>query len=131
MSAAFSGANAMVIVGTENMDASGWTADPEVNTFDSTTTADAGWDDTTASTSKISGTFDFFYNVTKKPTGAAAGLTPGSTPTLNLYPNQSADSGEVFTGMALITKLSLKSKVKDGFMVTASWVSKHAWTFPS
>ena len=132
MSAAFSGEYANVVSGSLDMDCQGWTADPEANTFDSTTTADLGWDDTTAATSKISGTFDFFYNVSKKPTGATAGLTPGSTvSSLTLYVNKSAYSSETFSGKALITKLSLKSKVKDGFMVTASWVSKGAWTYPS
>lgn len=131
MSAAFSGEYANVVSGSMDMDAQGWTLDPESNVFDSTTTADAGWDDNTAATSKVSGTFDFFYNVAKKPTGASAALTPGSAPTLTLYPNKSAYSSETFSGKALITKLSLKSKVKDGFMVTASFVSKGAWTYPS
>lgn len=131
MSAAFSGAYANVVSGTTDMDAQGWTLDPEVNTFDSTTTADLGWDSTTASTSKVGGSFDFFYNPTKKPTGGAAGLTPGSVVTLTLYPNKNTDSGDTFSGSALITKLSLKSKVKDGFMVSASFVNRGAWTYPS
>ena len=131
MSAAFSGANANVLVGTEDVDATNWSLDPEINSFDSTSTADAGWDDETAATSKASGSFDFFYNVAKKPTGAIGGLTPGATPILYFYPDKAVYSGEVFTGKALITKLSLKSKVKDGFIVTASFKSKGQWTYPS
>lgn len=131
MSAAISGVNGNVLVGTEDMDVMGWSLDPEVNTFDSTTTADAGWDDTTPSTKKVSGSFDFLYNVLKKPTGATAGLTPGSTPTLTLYIDKVNQSGETYSGRALITKLSLKGKVKEGWIVTASFVNKGSWTFPS
>lgn len=131
MSAAISGINGYVKSGTTNMDVTGWSGDPEVNTFDSTTTADGGWDDTSASTKKISGSFDFFYNPAKKPTGAAANLTPGSTPTLSLYIDEVNQPSEVFTGVGLITKLSLKSKVKDGWIVTASFTGKGAWTFPT
>ena len=38
--------------------------------------------------------------------------------------------GTTLTGNGLITKLSLKTKVKDGFMVTASFTSKGTWTLP-
>lgn len=131
MSAAISGKNGYVLSGTTNMDVQGWSLDPEVNSFDSTTTADGGWDDETASTNKVSGSFDFFYNPTKKPTGAGAGLTPGSTPTLQLYIDEVNDPAELFTGKALIKKLSLKGKVKDGWLVTASFVGKGQWTYPS
>ena len=131
MSQAYSGAYANVQSGATDMDAQGWNADVEVNTFDSTTTADNGWDDTTSSTKKIGGAFDFFFNPAKKPTGTTANLTPGSIVSLTLYVDKSVDPGDTLTGSALITKLSLKSKVKDGFMCTASWVNKGAWTLPS
>lgn len=131
MSAAISGKNGYVLAGTTNLDVQGWTLDPEVNTFDSTTTADGGWDDTTASTAKAGGSFDFFYNPSKKPTGATAGLTPGAVRALQLYIDEINSPSEVFGGNALITKLSLKGKVKDGFLVTASFVNKGAWTYPS
>lgn len=129
MSAALSGTHANVFTGSTDLDAGGWSADYEVDTFDSTTTADGGWDDETAATQKISGSFDFFYNPAKKPTGAAQGLIPGSTPTLTLWVNN--PGGDSFTGKALIKKLSLKSKVKDGFLVTATWTNKGVWTVPS
>lgn len=129
MSAALSGVHANVISGSTDMDASGWSADYEVSTFDSTTTADAGWEDETSATQKLSGSFDFFYNALKKPTGSTANLTPGSTPTLVLWVDN--PGGDSWTGKALIKKLSLKSKVKDGFLVTASWTSKGIWTVPS
>jgi hypothetical protein len=129
MSQAFSGVQANVQSGTLDMDASGWSADVDTSTFDSTTTADAGWEDTTLATMKVTGSFDFFYNPAKKPTGSTANLTPGMTPTLTLFVNKT--SGDSLVGVGLITKLSLKSKVKDGFMVTASFTSKSAWTLPS
>lgn len=129
MSTAYSGVNSNVQSGSLDMDASGWSADVEVSTFDSTTTADAGWEDTTAATKKVSGSFDFFYNVAKKPTGATANLTPGSIVTLTLYVNKTIS--ESLVGSALILKLSLKEKVKDGFIVTASFTSKGIWTLPS
>jgi hypothetical protein len=129
MSQAYSGTKANVKSGSTDMDAGGWSADYEISTFDSTTTADGGWEDETAATQKISGSFDFFYNIAKKPTGSTANLTPGSTPTLTLYVN--TVGGDALVGVALVKKLSLKSKVKDGFMVTASFTSKGVWTVPS
>jgi hypothetical protein len=129
MSQAYSGVNANVDSGAIDVDISGWSADVSVNTFDSTTTADGGWDDETPATKRVEGSFDFFYNKSKKPTGATMNLTPGSTPTLTLYVNQ--PDGELLTGKGLIKKLSLKAKVKDGFVVTASFVNKGVWTLPS
>ena len=127
MSQAFSGVLGLVKSGAVDADVSGWSGDLEVETFDSTTTADAGWADITAAAKKITGSFDFFYNTTKKPTGAGLNLTPGATPALTLQ----ATTGEVFSGTALITKLSLKSKVKEGFMCTASFANKGPWTYPT
>lgn len=127
MSSALSGFNGKVRAGSTDMDVSGWSGDPEVDTFDSTTTADAGWEDVTAAAKKISGSFDFFYNTSKKPTGATAGISPGNTVTLAL----DATTGETFTGSALITKLSIKSKAKESITITASFKGKGAWTYPS
>ena len=127
MSIALSGVLGKVVAGATDMDVSGWTLDPEVETFDSTTTADAGWESTTAAAKKISGSFDCFYNTAKKPTGSVAGLTPGNTVTLRL----DATTGESFTGSALITKLSIKSKAKESITVTASFKNVGAWTYPS
>src|SRR6516165_7334376 len=115
MSLAFSGVAANVISGAVDIDAQGWQFDYEVNTFDSTTTADLGWDDETGATQKISGSFDFFYATAKKPTGAGANLKPGSTPTLFLWIVK--PGGDNFTGIGLIKKLSIKSRVKEGIMV--------------
>jgi hypothetical protein len=129
MSQAYSGVGGNVFTGAVDLDAKGWNIDYTVNVFDSTTTADGGWDDETAATQRIEGTVDVFYNILKKPTGATAGLTPGSTPTMKLYVNLAAN--EFFTGKALIKKLSLKSVVKEGFTVTVSFVNKAAWTVPS
>ncbi len=129
MSQAYSGVGANILSGAVDVDAQGWSADVSSNTFDSTTTADAGWDDETSATSRVEGSFDFFWNSTKTPTGSSVNLTPGSTPTLTLYVNKTDNIS--LTGKALIKKLSLKSKVKDGFLVTASFVNKGPWTLPS
>jgi hypothetical protein len=129
MSAAYSGVQANVYTGSLDLDAMGWSADVENAGFDSTTTADAGWEDETSATSKVSGSFDFFYNPLKKPTGATANLTPGNTAALVLWVNKTG--GDNLSGNARIQKLSLKSKVKDGFIVTATFRSKGAWTLPS
>jgi hypothetical protein len=127
MSTAISGVLGTVKSGAVDLDVSGFSFDYEVETFDSTTTADGGWSDETGAAKKISGSFDFFYNTSKKPTGASANLIPGATPTLYLQ----ATTGEVFSGLGLITKLSLKSKVKDGVTVTASFTNKGVWTTPT
>ncbi len=129
MSTAYSGVNANVLSGTLDVDAQGWSADVTVNTFDSTTTADLGWDDETSATSRVEGSFDFFYNPAKAPFGGSANLSPGSTPSMTLYVNKPASIA--LTGTGLIKKVSLKSKVKDGFLLTASFVNKGPWTLPS
>lgn len=129
MSSAFSGVLGTVRSGSLDMDVHGWSADVDVSTFDATTTADSGWEDTAPATKKVSGSFEFFYNLSKKPTGATANLLPGALPVPTL--TFQVTTGEVLTGPGLITKLSLKSKVKDGFVVTASFTSRGAWTLPS
>jgi hypothetical protein len=127
MSTPLSGVAGKVVSGSTDMDVSGWSGEFEVDTFDSTTTADAGWESTTAAAKKVSGSFECFYTLAKKPTGATAGLTPGSTVTLRL----DATSGESYTGSALITKLSVKSKAKESVTFTASFKNVGAWTYPS
>jgi hypothetical protein len=128
MSQAYSGVQANVHVGTTDVDAQGWTIDVSANTFDSTTTADGGWDDETPATLRIEGTFDFFYNAAKKPFGTLA-LTPGTVFTGQFFINTTA--GDMLTGKGLVKKVSIKSKVKEGVMLTASFVNKAAWTLPS
>jgi hypothetical protein len=127
LSTALSGVNANVKLGATDYDAQGWTADYTVNVFDSTTTADLGWDDETAATQRFEGSFDIFYNPTKKPTPA---LTPGTVITqLSLY--VSTITGDVFQGKALVKGLGLKSKTKEGFTVNVKFVNKGPWTVPS
>lgn len=129
MSAAISGVEGNVLIGATDVDAQSWSFDFSVSTFDSTTTADLGWDDETPATKRIEGSFDFFYNTTKKPTGSL-NLIPGVTvAVLSLYINKTAD--EKYEGKALIKKLSIKTKVKDGVVLTASFTNKGPWTFPS
>jgi hypothetical protein len=129
MSTALSGINANVFSGAVDLDASGWTADYEVATFDSTTTADLGWHDETASTQKISGSFDIFYNPAKKPTGSSAGIKPGSTPNLVLW--VANPGGDNYAGKALIQKLSIKTKTAEGITVTCTFINKGPWTVPT
>ncbi len=128
MSTALSGVNANVHVGATDVDASGWSADYETSGFDSTTTADGGWEDETGATLKFSGSFDFFYNPAKKPTGAL-GIVPRAVVALTLYVD--SVGGDNYAGNALIKKLSIKTKTKDGVTVTASFTSKGIWTVPA
>jgi hypothetical protein len=129
MSQAYSGVASNIFSGATDVDGSGWSIDYEVSTFDSTTTADLGWEDETSATQKITGSVDFFYNIAKKPTGATINMTPGATPTLKLWIN--VTGGDFFQGKGLIKKLSIKQKTKDGVMVTASFTSKGVWTVPA
>lgn len=129
MSQGYSGTQANIQIGSNDVDTMGWSADPEVNTWDSTTTADNGWDDTSSSTSKLSGTFDILYNKAKKPFGTL-GLTPGTVFTNGIFYINKTD-GDNLTGNGLITKASIKAKVKEGIVITVSFTNKGAWTFPS
>lgn len=135
MSAAITGVNATVDIGTTSVDASGVNLDIEIDTFDTSTTADLGYADATGGLKKVSGSFDFFYNIAKKPTGTAAGglgLIPGSIiATMTISVDSINNATEIFTGKALITKLSLKSKVQDGWMITCSFMGKGPWTLPA
>src|SRR5579864_5221095 len=106
MSSALSGVHANVFAGALDLDCGGWQADYETTTFDSTTTADLGWEDETSATLKFSGSFDFFYNVLKKPTAITTNIFPSATPTLTLWVNN--PGGDSFSGKGLIKKLSIK-----------------------
>jgi hypothetical protein len=128
LSFAYAGTQGNVLSGATDVDMSKWEIKHGVNTFDSTTTADDGWDSTTASTMKLGGSFTFFYNPAKFPYGSL-NLAPGSTPTLKLFINET--SGNFFTGVALITDLSFAVAVKEGIPVTASFVNKGPWTLPT
>ncbi len=128
MSQAYSGVGGNVLVGAVDCDASGWNFDHSVNTFDSTTTADLGWDDETAATERIEGSVDFFYNKDKDPYSDMS-MRPGTTVAqMTLYVNK--DDDVKFQGKALIKKISVKTKTKDGVLLTASFMNKGPWTGP-
>ena len=132
MGEAYSGYDGEVHSGAHDNQVQGWTLDYEIGTFDSSVTADGGWEDTGGALKKISGSFDAFYRVSpNNPTGSASGITTGSKPTLTFYIDKLDLPNEFFTGVGLITKLSFKSKVKDGSIYTASFTSKGVWTVPS
>jgi hypothetical protein len=128
LSQAYSGVNANVLSATVDVDIQSYTLDYDAKTFDSTTTADGGWEDETSATQKITFSFDFFWNPTKSPNGVL-GLKPGSTPALQFYVNKPANIQ--FTGNGQIKKWSVKSKVEDGVLMTASGVNKGVWTVPA
>jgi hypothetical protein len=128
MSQAYSGVQGNVMAGAIDVDTSGWNLKHTVNTFDSTTTADAGWDDTTASTQRIEGDFTFFYNKLKSPY-AVLMVAPGATPILKLYINKT--DGNFFTGLGQIVGVSYGVKTKEGFVVTANFTNKGPWTMPT
>lgn len=136
MSTAFNGQEGNVFVGTfgsntpgvgTDMDVDKWTADVEANTIEVSTTADGGWHDEICGLKKVTGTFEFFYNTAKRPTGASVGMTPSSFVFLTLQ----LESGEVLSGNALITKLAISSQVNGATKVVASYVNKGPWTLPS
>lgn len=129
MSTAYSGAEGKVLSGSTDLDVTGWSADVEVAEIDVSTTGDAGWEDAIHGLKKVSGSFDFLYNTSKDPFGAVVGLLPGAAtyPTLTL----TLTTGKTLAGQAMITKLSVKSEVKDAVKITASFRSKGAWTMPS
>lgn len=131
MSYAISGVNSKVLTGTTDMDVIGGTFDVETGEIDTTTTADAGWEDSIDGPKKVSGSFDFFWNPSKSPFSSVQKLTPGASttvfPTLKLY----IDADNFATGTARITKLSKKSTTKEGVIFTATFVSKQTWTLPS
>ena len=62
-----------------DVDMQKWDIKYEVNTFDKTTTADAGWDSTGCATKKVSGSFTFFHNPAKDP-ATVLGVDTGQFP---------------------------------------------------
>ncbi len=128
MSQGYSGVEGNVLVGAVDADTMGWQADYEFNTWDATTTADGGWDDTGLATQKLSGSFDILYNKDKTPFGGI-GLASGAIVGLKLYINKS--DGVFLAGNGKIIKLSLKGTLKEGRVVTCSFVNSGAWVLPA
>lgn len=130
MSTAYSGVDGTVTAQSTDMDVSGFSADVEAEELDTTTTADAGWEDAIDGVKKVSGTFDFLWNPSKNPFSTIIALMPGggTYPTLTLK----LSTGETLSGVAKINKLSVKSAVKgQPKTFTATFRSKGAWTLPS
>lgn len=128
MSQGYSGVEGNVFAGANDVDTMGWSADLEYNVWDATTTADGGWDDTGLATQKLSGTFDILYNKDKTPFGTL-GLANGQVVAMKLYINKTDDVK--LTGNGKITKLSLKGNLKEGRIVTCSFVNSGSWTLPT
>ena len=103
MSFAFSGAYSNALVNGVDADSKGWTADLGGSSFDSTTTADVGWEDTTWATNNVTGSVDILWNPAKHPTGSSLTLMAGTViQVLTLYINK--PDGESLNGTALILK---------------------------
>ena len=113
---------------TVDVDMQEWDLTYEVKTFDSTTTADGGWEDETAAIKKITGSVKFFFDSSKSPNGVL-GMAPGATPALQLFVNQPANTS--FAGTALIKNWANKVAVSGGFIITAAFVNKGVWTIPA
>ncbi|MDG3003250.1 hypothetical protein [Paludisphaera mucosa] len=135
MSKGYSGVDGKVLIGAVDCDVMGWSADVGNNTWDSTTTGDAGWDDVSASTSNVKGSFDMLYSSDKpalEPTSATppgVGVRQGKTVAV-LHLNINETDGVELSGAALLTKISIKSQVKGGTILTVSFESKGAWVLP-
>lgn len=130
MSTAYSGIDGTVLSQSTDMDVTGWSADVEAEEIDTTTTADAGWEDAINGCKKVSGSFDFLWNPSKNPFNSVIAMMPGS----GLYPTLTLklSTGQTLSGTAMIQKLSLKSAVKgQAKTITATFRSKGAWSVPS
>jgi hypothetical protein len=131
MSTAVSGVNSKVFTGLIDMDVIGGSFDYGTEDIDTTTTADNGWADSIAGIKSVTGSFDFFWNPAKTPYTSVTGLAPGASatvfPTLKLY----IDADNFLMGVARIQKLSCKKTVKDGVIMTATFVSKGQWQLPA
>jgi hypothetical protein len=108
------------------MDVTEWSLDEETTKIDVTTTAGLGFEQSLAGQRKISGKFTVFYTTEKNPYSGAIALTPGSKPTLKLY----VSDADYFQGLALITKASPKSAVKDAISIEISFENDGVWTHP-
>ncbi len=128
MSQGYSGVEGNVFVGAVDADTMGWSADLEYATWDSTTTADAGWEDVGLATQKLTGSFDILWNKDKTPT-TGIGLASGSILAMKLYINKSDDVK--LTGNGKITKLSFKGNLKEGRVITCSFVNSGVWVLPA
>lgn len=127
MSQSYSGLDGTVTAAGTDMDVTGFTADVEQATYDSTTTGDAGWEDVGYATQKVSGSFDFFFNTSKNPYAAPQSMLNRTPVALVL----AHGGGKTLSGNAAVTKLSVKSATKEGITMTASFTSKGVWTLPT
>lgn len=136
MSKALSGYGGNVLNGTTDCDVQGWALTYATNTWDATTTADGGWDDTAPGTRNAKGSFDFLFNPDKQPhvaTDAAEdpglGLNEGDTiVALKLFVDKTGNL--CHQGRALISNIQTKSVTKQGITLTASFESRGPWYKP-
>ena len=125
---AYSGVEGTVTIGAVNADVTGFTFDVEAVMIDTTSTADGGWEHAIAGPKKVSGSFDFHYNRSKKPFAAGGlNLVPGTAVT----PTFALSTGESATGPAIVSKVSIKSATKEAIKGTCTFQSTGAWTLPS
>jgi hypothetical protein len=123
---AYEGWRGKVYSGATDMDVTEWSLDEEISEIDVTTTAGGGAEQTLPGPTKISGKFTIFYTTEKNPYSSSIALTPKLKPTLKLYVSDT----EFFQGVALITKASPKSAVKDAVSVEISFRNDGVWTHP-
>lgn len=127
MGQAYSGQDGHVLVSAVNMDVTGFQATVTVTKVDTTVTTDAGWADSSGWVKEVTGSFDFFYQVSKSPLKVSPGLIPGTNAALTLK----CTTADQLSGNALIETVVITSKTKEAVRGTCTFASKGAWVLPS
>lgn len=137
MSKVYKGKDGKVLVGTARTSCpvTGFKVKVSANNFDTTSTADEGWDDVESSTLNASGTFEFFYpedadvdplNDTK------LNLRPGVDVPVELVVKPGATPAQdvKLMGLAKITDFDCTHTTKGGYACVVTFKSRGKWYLP-
>jgi len=127
--ATFNGNLGIVKIGTRTLCVTGWTANVETESLDSTGTCDAGYRARTAGLSQATGSVRINLDDTDSPLGGSPAIAPGSTVALYLYWNATAIALTV--PVAYIPSVGLESAVGAITTLTFNFESSGSYTLSS
>lgn len=129
-----SGRGGKVLVGSTDMNVTGWSFNPECKTEDTTNTGDIAADGNTyeshlLTTLAAKGNFKAEWDANNKPVSAPPNLQPGQSVALKLYFEPAGDYINI--AAATITSLPIVSEVKGKISFTCEFLVNGTWMMPT
>ena len=126
----FSGTDGRVILGTTEIEVTGWSATETIDLVETTHAASAGFKTYLEGPKSIAGKIEFFWDSEQNPLAPPLGLAAGNRVQLSLCLHKSAATA-LDVPEAIVKQVALNSQVGGVFHCSAQFQSSGSYTLPA